>query len=185
MNRTGFWSVLLFGLWVQIIQDHGINTSSHGSIQLHPVALVFCILHVSQRQTAMNRWLLGFSLDFFRIIASIVDIGWQKPVCKNSDCQLVDAFQWNPWLNQIQSLNLQLGRSWSSELYNPCPGVMEGAPWQRNLTRTTWRITWTTSSYQFVIIIGCSTSPFLLVIIIIYLNFSQKHLRCLGSRLVV
>jgi hypothetical protein len=41
-----------------------------------------------------------------------------------------------------------LGRCWSSELYNPCPGVMEGAPWQRNLTRTTWRITLTTSSYQ-------------------------------------
>ncbi|CAL1141655.1 unnamed protein product, partial [Cladocopium goreaui] len=31
-------------------------------------------------------------------------------------------------------LNISSGRSWSSELYNPCPGVMEGVPAARGYT---------------------------------------------------
>ena len=29
-------------------------------------------------------------------------------------------------------LNMSTGRSWSSELYNPCPGVLEGVPSSNN-----------------------------------------------------
>ena len=29
-------------------------------------------------------------------------------------------------------LNVSTGRCWSSELYNPCPGVMEGVPSSNN-----------------------------------------------------
>lgn len=106
-----FELVFFFRLWTGQASDPTccLGYGSRGSIQLHPVARsVFCIHWSSQRQTAFwTAGCFGFSLDFFRMIASIVDIGWQKPVCKNSDCQWVDAFQWNLRLNQLQSLNLQ------------------------------------------------------------------------------